>query len=184
MNALIVPRKRLENSLVVYVHVKISRRRQRRARDCCCDPAKILLVIERREKIGMPASLATQIRRILSIQESLSFSYLSFLLTISRPPGGIVFSRVPSQSQRILSIEIAQIKPRPGIGEGDLRSRDIHADLRAYSASVKTFDLLTLPPESDDSPRSCSTGGDPLRKISKAVAPRDTKQEGWDLAKL
>jgi hypothetical protein len=37
----------------------------------------------------------------------------------------------------------------------------------------------TLRPESQDSPGSVSTGKRPLRKISKAVAPRDTRLGSW-----
>ncbi|HYU55591.1 MAG TPA: hypothetical protein VEL71_05160 [Candidatus Dormibacteraeota bacterium] len=39
----------------------------------------------------------------------------------------------------------------------------------------KTADRLILRPEPGDSPGSASTGETPLRKMSKAVAPRDTK---------
>jgi len=39
----------------------------------------------------------------------------------------------------------------------------------------KTGDLLILRPVSQDSPGSASTGETPRQKISKVVAPRDTK---------
>src|SRR6266849_8607501 len=44
------------------------------------------------------------------------------------------------------------------------------------TCSWETVDRFILRPELQDSPRSVSTGGTPLRKISKVVAPRDTKQ--------
>jgi hypothetical protein len=48
---------------------------------------------------------------------------------------------------------------------------------RTFSCTLaKTDDRLILGDISRDSPVSVSTGGDPLRKISKVVAPRDTKQ--------
>jgi len=43
----------------------------------------------------------------------------------------------------------------------------------SYTMS-KTDDRMILRPVSQDSPGSVSSGGDPRRKISKAVAPRDT----------
>src|SRR2546425_6664925 len=46
----------------------------------------------------------------------------------------------------------------------------------SYTIS-KTADRLVLRPVSGDSPGSASTGGTPLRKISKAVRPRDTKPD-------
>src|SRR6266480_7223344 len=46
----------------------------------------------------------------------------------------------------------------------------------SYTIS-KTADRLVLRPVSGDSPGSASTGGTPLRKISKAVGPRDTKPD-------
>ena len=67
-------------------------------------------------------------------------------------------------------------KPGSGIGAGDLRSRDIRVDLCAYSAIGKLGCRSILRLERQDSTISVSTGGDPLQKISKAVAPRDTKQ--------
>jgi len=39
----------------------------------------------------------------------------------------------------------------------------------------KTADRLILRPEPGDSPGSASTGETPLRKMSKAVDPRDAK---------
>jgi hypothetical protein len=42
------------------------------------------------------------------------------------------------------------------------------------------LDCSVLRPETRDPPVSVSTGGDPLRKISKAVAPRDTKVENGE----
>src|SRR5438876_9678743 len=61
-----------------------------------------------------------------------------------------------------------------GIGAGDLRSRDIHAELYAQSAIRKTVDGSILRPELQDSPRSVSPDRDPRRKISKVVDPHDT----------
>ena len=47
----------------------------------------------------------------------------------------------------------------------------------------KTADRLILRPDPGDSPGSASTGETPLRKMSKAVAPRDTKPDsGRELA--
>ena len=47
----------------------------------------------------------------------------------------------------------------------------------------KTVDRLILRPDPGDSPGSASTGETPLRKMSKAVAPRDTKPDsGRELA--
>ena len=40
----------------------------------------------------------------------------------------------------------------------------------------KTADRMILRPETRDSPRSVSTGWTPLRKISKAVDPRDAEE--------
>src|SRR5438876_12387589 len=61
-----------------------------------------------------------------------------------------------------------------GIGAGDLRSRDIHAELYAQSAIRKTVDGSILRPELQVSPRSVSPDRDRRRKISKVVDPRDT----------
>src|SRR5205809_5407145 len=47
----------------------------------------------------------------------------------------------------------------------------------------KTVDRLILRPDPGDSPGSASTGETPLRNMSKAVAPRDTKPDsGRELA--
>ena len=60
-----------------------------------------------------------------------------------------------------------------------MRSRLFHADLSAQSAIRKTGDGSILRPETRSSPVSASTGGTPLQKISKVVAPRDTELDFW-----
>ena len=51
----------------------------------------------------------------------------------------------------------------------------MHVDLHVELHVIKIADLLILRPVSRDSPGSVSTGETPRQKISKVVAPRDTK---------
>ena len=63
-----------------------------------------------------------------------------------------------------------------GIGAGDSYLRDPHAESRRYFAPGKMLDSAILRLKSRSSPVTVSTGRTPLRKISKAVAPRDANR--------
>jgi hypothetical protein len=86
--------------------------------------------------------------------------------------------RVPTFQSRKDSILIEKsfkTSPDPKSEEAISNLRDPRAESRRYFAIGKTVDGSILRPELRDSPGSFSTGRTLLQKISKVVAPRDTK---------
>src|SRR5712692_4286288 len=76
----------------------------------------------------------------------------------------------------ILGFDSLGISPDPESEQAISNLPDPRAESCRYFARGKTVDYPTLSPKSRDSPGSLSTGGTPLRKISKYSDPHDTKQ--------
>jgi hypothetical protein len=80
-----------------------------------------------------------------------------------------------SRKDSILIEKSFRTSPDPKSEEAISNLQDPRAESCRYSAIGKTVDGSILRPETRDSPGSFSTGGTPLQKMSKVVAPRDTK---------
>jgi hypothetical protein len=89
-----------------------------------------------------------------------------------------VREQVPTFQSRKDSILIEtsfKTSPDPKSEEAISNLQDPRAESCRYFAIGKTVDSSILRPELRDSPGSLSTGGTPLQKMSKVVAPRNAK---------
>ncbi|SRR5713101_3172222 len=80
-----------------------------------------------------------------------------------------------SRKDSILIEKSFKTSPDPKSEEAISNLQDPRAESCRYLAIGKTVDGSILRPEPEYSPESASTGGTPLQKMSKVVAPRDTK---------
>ncbi len=73
-----------------------------------------------------------------------------------------------------LKVDRRRISPIPESGQAVSNLPDPLAESCRYLAHGKTVDCSILRPEPQDSPRTVSTGGQPLQKHSKNPHPHDT----------